>query len=89
MTIMLDLPKDLERELSSEAARLGLPLAAYAVRVLAGHRLASPETGTPRTGAELVAYWERAGVLGTRTDVDDPAAYARALRDRAEHRNRS
>jgi hypothetical protein len=38
----------------------------------------------PRTGADLVAYWERSGVVGSRSETDDSAAHARELRDRAQ-----
>jgi hypothetical protein len=89
VTITLDLPGELEHELSEEAARLGLPLAEYALRVLAGNRIAVPTDETPRTGAELVAFWEREGVVGGRADIEDPAGHARMLRDQAEHHTRS
>lgn len=89
MTITLDLPSELEHELSEEAARLGLPLSEYALRVLAGNRIGLPAGEAPRTGAELVAFWEREGLIGSRPDIQDPAAYSRALREQAEHRARS
>jgi len=41
----------------------------------------------PRTGAEIVAYWQREGLLGTRPDITDSLEYARALRRRAERRD--
>lgn len=84
MTITLDLPKDLIRELSSEAAQLGLPLNEYAVRLLAAGR--GPQT-TPKTGAELVAYWQAEGVVGTRPDIKDSPQHAREVRARAETRD--
>lgn len=87
MTLTLDLPNDLERELAAEADRLGLPLAEYALRVLAGNRVGiSAVVGAPRTGADLVAYWEEAGVVGSRPDILDSAAHARELRAQAERR---
>lgn len=89
VTITLDLPADLERELADEAARLGLPLAEYALRVLAGNRIGAVAGNAPRTGEELVAFWEQAGVVGSRSDIEDPTGHARALREQAEHRNRS
>lgn len=89
MTLTIDLPKDLERELAAEAAQLGLPLGEYAVRVLAGNRIgAAAAVGVPQTGAELVAFWEQANVIGSRTDIQDPAAHARELRGQAENRAR-
>jgi hypothetical protein len=41
-----------------------------------------------RTGAEILAYWQREGLLGTRPDITDPLEYAQALRRRAERRER-
>jgi hypothetical protein len=44
------------------------------------------EEETQRTGAELVAFWDREGVVGSRADIEDPAEHARALRERASRR---
>lgn len=41
------------------------------------------------TGADLVAYWEREGLIGTRPDITDSHKHARAIRRKAERRNRS
>lgn len=38
------------------------------------------------SGAELVAYWRREGVIGSRPDIADSQAHARAARARAERR---
>ncbi|HEX8395284.1 MAG TPA: hypothetical protein VF665_23245 [Longimicrobium sp.] len=83
MTIILDLPQELERALAAEAAQLGLPLDEYALRVLAGNRLPAPME-RPRNGRELVAYWEQAGIIGSRPDIDDAPRYARQVREAAE-----
>lgn len=40
------------------------------------------------TGADLVAYWEREGLIGTRSDIKDSLEHARAVRRRAEKRTR-
>jgi len=40
----------------------------------------------PTTGAEVVAYWERHGLLGTRPDIKDSLEHARELRRKAERR---
>jgi hypothetical protein len=85
LTLTLELPAELETELAAEAERLRLPLAEYVLRVLAIGRLPNP---MPRTGAEVVAYWEREGLLGTRSDITDPSGHARALRAKAEKRER-
>ena len=89
MTLTLDLPTDLEQELSQEAARLRLPLAEYVLRLLAGTHVGPPAEPAPRNGAELVAFWEREGVIGSRPDIADAPDHARALRTRAERRTGS
>jgi hypothetical protein len=85
MSLVLDLPPDLETELAAEAARLRLPLPEYAVRLLAAGRVVGPK---PTSGADLLAYWQGAGLVGTRPDITDAAGHARTLRERAEARER-
>jgi len=50
MTITLDLPEELEQELSAEAKELGLSLSEYALRVLSTGLIVGDR---PRTGAEF------------------------------------
>ncbi len=85
MSLVLDLPAELENELTLEAARLGLPLKEYVLRLLAGGRTLSP---APRTGAELLAYWQGEGLVGSRSDIADSPVHARALREQAQRRTR-
>ncbi len=85
MTLTLDLPTELESELSAEAARLGLPLSEYARRLLASRRAPG---ATPKTGAELLDYWRREEVIGSRPDITDSQEHARAIRRKAEKRSR-
>jgi len=85
MSLVLHLPPDLENVLTDEAARHGLPLAEYALRVLASGRGA---TSPPRNGAELIAYWQAEGLVGTRPEITDSPAHARALREQAQRRAR-
>ncbi|MEH2388336.1 MAG: hypothetical protein V7K14_21700 [Nostoc sp.] len=85
MSINLDLPPELENELFTEASRLNLPVSEYILRILSLRQvLANP----PRTGAELVAYWQREGVINSRPDITDSQAYARKLRHEAQTRER-
>ena len=86
MRIILDLPQELERELSLEAAQLGLPLAEYVLRLLATGRIVG---NIPKTGAELMAYWQREGLIGTRPDIADSQKHAREIRAAAEKRTRA
>lgn len=83
MTISLDLPPELESELSSEASRLNLPLSEYIVRILSARQVLE---NPPKTGTELVAYWQNEGLIGYRTDISDSQAHARELRQKAERR---
>lgn len=86
MNISLDLPSELENELSAEASQLKLPLAEYILRVLSFRPfLQNP----PKTGVELVAYWESIGVVGSRSDITDSQEHARRLRDQTEDRERA
>ncbi|MDY6783716.1 MAG: hypothetical protein SW833_14435 [Cyanobacteriota bacterium] len=83
MNINLELPSELENELSLEASQLQLPLAEYIVRVLSVRPFLQ---GLPKTGAELVAYWKNAGVINSRPDILESQKYARQLRHEIENR---
>ncbi len=85
MTLLIELPKDLEQALEVEAAELGLPLSDYAIHLLYSRQPAD-EDDEPTTGAELVTYWQNARLIGTRQDIGDSQTYARQLRDQAEQR---
>ncbi|WP_427156817.1 hypothetical protein ACQFX9_15505 [Aliinostoc sp. HNIBRCY26] len=86
MNINLNLPPELEKELCNEASQLNLTLSEYILRVLSVRQvLVNP----PRTGAELVAYWQSEGVINSRPDITDSQAYARQLRHDAETRERT
>ncbi|WP_254511299.1 hypothetical protein [Anatilimnocola floriformis] len=88
MTLSLQLPQHLEAELSAEAARHGLTLPDYALQILAtGSRPAKSELERkPRTGAELVEYWQREGLIGPAPAVNNAPEDARALREKAQNR---
>lgn len=86
MAISLEIPSELENELSMEASQLKLPLVEYVLRVLA---LRPSLQEPPKTGLELVAYWESIGVINSRSDITDSQQYARKLRDEAESRERT
>jgi hypothetical protein len=86
MSLVLEIPPELESELAAEAARLRLPVSEYALRLLAVGRMAGP---MPRNGAELLAYWQGADLVGTRPEIADAPAHARDVRRKAETRERS
>jgi hypothetical protein len=85
VSINLDLPPELEDELFTEASQLNLPLAEYILRILFVRQVLK---NPPKTGAELVAYWQSEGVINSRPDITDSQAYARKLRHEAETRER-
>ena len=84
MTLKLDLPEELEAELIVGAAREGVPVETYALRLLSASR---PNSSRVKTGAELVDYWRREGVIGSRPDISDSQSHARAIRNAAEQRD--
>lgn len=75
--------EELENELSAQAAQLGLSLPEYVLRLLSNGVVSGKR---PKTGAELVEYWENEGLIGTRQDIADSQARARQIRDPAEQR---
>lgn len=86
MSISIDIPSSLETELATEASNLNLPLSEYILRILSSR---SSVRNTPKTGAELVNYWESVGVIGSRPDIANSQEHARELRNEAETRNQS
>lgn len=84
MTLNLNLPPELESELSTEASRLNLPLSEYILRILSTRQVLE---NPPNTGAQLVAYWQSEGLIGSRSDIADSQEHARQLRHEAERRS--
>jgi hypothetical protein len=84
MPLILELSTELERELTVAAQKAGLSLAEYSLQLLAMRAL--PDT-TVTTGADLVAYWQRLGLIGSRTEILDSQTHARQIRNKAEHRH--
>src|SRR2546423_2777197 len=86
LTLVLELTKEQEALLRERAKRIGLPVEEFAKQVLDREVSSEPQ---PRTGAQLVDYLEREGVLGIwadRTDIPDSPEFARQLRRKAEKR---
>lgn len=68
MSIVLDLPPELESKLAARASEQGLPLPEYVLQLLNGEAAREPVV---KTGADLLAYWQREGVIGSRPDIAD------------------
>ena len=85
MSITLELPEELENELSAEASQLGLSLTEYVLRVISMNHF----TGNrPKNGAGLITYWQNEGLIGARADVSDSQTHARQIRRQAENRRK-
>jgi len=84
VSITLDLPPELEEELSAQANCLNLPLKEYVLRLLSSHPFIE---NPPQNGSQLVAYWKKAGVINSRSDIEDSQQTARKLRHKVEHRD--
>jgi hypothetical protein len=95
MTLTLELTPEQEQHLEEEARRQNMDAASYAKALLfeeeAAEQLepaAAQSAEEPWSGADLVAYWEREGVIGSRPDITDSLEHARAIRRKAERRIR-
>jgi hypothetical protein len=76
--------EDFDQEITASSAKLA-SLASAALAEYEADRTI-PLESKPRNGAELLAYWQNEGLIGTRPDIVDASEHARALRQRAEHR---
>jgi hypothetical protein len=83
MSIVLNLPADLESKLADEASRHGLSLSEYLLKILSN---GGETRSRVQTGAELVAYWQQAGLIGTRPRATDSQQHARQIRAEAQRR---
>jgi hypothetical protein len=83
MTITLELPQELEQELSSKAEKINLSLSEYILHLITVRQILN---NPPKTGAELVNYWQKEGLINSRPDINDSQEYARQIRYEAEHR---
>jgi hypothetical protein len=72
MSIVVNLPAELEKAIATEAAKAGMTVSDYVAGRL--------------TGPELVQRWKELGLIGYRTDITDPEAHSRRLREAAQRR---
>lgn len=77
MTITLELSQELEQELSVEAEKVNLSLSEYILSLLSMRQVLN---NPPKTGAELVNYWQKEGLINSRPDINDSQEYARQIR---------
>ena len=93
MSIIVNLPAELEKTIAAEAAKAGMTVSDYVAGRLAAGRLDQSTTtngssGSKRrlTGPEMVHRWKELGLIGYRTDITDPEAHSRRLREAAQRR---
>ncbi len=94
MTLILDLTPEQERQIEDEARARNMDTRSYALaQIFRQHEEEDSEDLLPSvgllpplngTGADLVAYWEREGLIGTRPDIRDSQKRARQIRRQAE-----
>jgi hypothetical protein len=85
--ITIRISEEMADFLAFEAGEWDMSVEEYVLKVVMERRFALPAHKIPRNGAELVDYWERAGLIGYRPDITDSVEYARALRREAERRD--
>lgn len=94
MSIIVNLPAELEKTIAAEAAKAGMTVSDYVAGRLDqgtttnGSRGSNGSRGTKRrlTGPEMVQRWKELGLIGYRTDITDPEAHSRRLREAAQRR---
>ena len=88
MSIVVNLPAELEKTIAAEAARAGMTVSDYVAGRLAQGTATNGSHGSKRrlTGPELVPRWKELGLIGYRTDITDPEAHSRRLREAAQRR---
>lgn len=86
MTLILDLTPEQEQQIAEEAQARNMDARTYALARLFEGQPAEQSEEEQWSGADLVAYWEREGVIGSRPDITDSQEHARAIRHKAERR---
>jgi hypothetical protein len=84
MTITLELTPAEASALTRKSKERGQPLPEY---IQARVKELATEELQP-IGAQIVAEWEREGVIGYRTDISDSQVHARKIREKAQTRAR-
>ena len=83
MTLTLELTPEQQEKLDAEAIQHGMDTATFALSVLTGNAATLP---APKkwSGADLVAYWEREGLIGSRPEIIDSLEHVCAIRRKAD-----
>jgi hypothetical protein len=89
MSIVINLPDELERTLAAEAAKAGMTMSDYVADRLSktAGGTAVGETKERLTGAARVQRWRELGLIGYRSDITDLETHSRRLREEAQRRS--
>lgn len=68
--------------MAQKADQLGISLHEYVMHILNAEK----NQKDIRTGSELVAYWTRGNLIGTRPEIQNSQQHARDIRTQAEKR---
>jgi len=85
MSQSIEIPDHLAASLAHEAKKLGISVNDLAIRVLESECHPVPER---KTGTQVADLWRAAGVIGSRSDIEDAQIEARSLRRQSENRGR-
>jgi hypothetical protein len=87
MTIILDLPASVEDALTQEADRRGITPQSLVLddlqRLYPSRKAGS--AAQQKTGADIIAIWEKEGAFLAREDLPDSPELARQIREKAQH----
>lgn len=88
MSIVVNLPAELEKTIAAEAAKAGMSISDYvAGRLAEGTAPNGSHRPTRRlTGPALVQRWKDLGLIGYRADITDPEMHSRRLHELARRR---
>jgi plasmid stability protein len=86
MTLTIELTPEQEASLQARASAAGMESSEYVRQLLTSDLVTERR---PMTGAEMIAYWEREGLIGSYGDPDvDAPELARRIRERAGTREK-
>jgi hypothetical protein len=86
MSVVLNLPKRLEKQLHQEAASQEQPLEEYLLNLI--HQARQPKAPAFQSTSDVLAYWQSEGVIGSKPVKTNSQKLARQLRNQVENRKR-
>ncbi len=78
MSLILEIPPELEDALKVAADQKGMSVADFALKILSENRVSAKDV---KSGTELVAYWKSLGIIGMRDEIQDSVEHVQRLRE--------